>query len=165
MSVNFEKLININLLSKFLDKIRALIPTKTSELINDNGFITSYTETDPTVPTWAKAANKPTYTAAEVGAEPAVTEVTVSTAGAVTQAIDPGKLYHFTGALSALTLTLNAAATGQIAQYHFDFDSGSTPPTVTLPNGVTMQGGTFSPEASKHYEVDILNNYGVAMAW
>ena len=28
----------------------------------------SYTETDPTVPSWAKAANKPTYTADEVGA-------------------------------------------------------------------------------------------------
>ncbi|GHU01817.1 hypothetical protein FACS1894147_02390 [Spirochaetia bacterium] len=28
----------------------------------------AFTETDPTVPAWAKAANKPTYTAAEVGA-------------------------------------------------------------------------------------------------
>ncbi len=31
----------------------------------------SFTETDPTVPAWAKAAVKPTYTAAEVGAIPA----------------------------------------------------------------------------------------------
>lgn len=31
----------------------------------------SYTETDPTVPAWAKETNKPTYTAAEVGAIPA----------------------------------------------------------------------------------------------
>lgn len=30
----------------------------------------SFTETDPTVPSWAKAANKPTYTASEVGARP-----------------------------------------------------------------------------------------------
>ena len=44
------------------------VPTKISELTNDSGFITSYTETDPTVPAWAKAANKPSYTAAEVGA-------------------------------------------------------------------------------------------------
>lgn len=28
----------------------------------------SYTETDPTVPSWAKAASKPSYTASEVGA-------------------------------------------------------------------------------------------------
>lgn len=31
----------------------------------------SYTETDPTVPAWAKEATKPTYTATEVGAIPA----------------------------------------------------------------------------------------------
>lgn len=32
-----------------------------------------YTETDPTVPAWAKHPNKPTYTASEVGALPADT--------------------------------------------------------------------------------------------
>lgn len=32
-------------------------------------------ETDPTVPAWAKAATKPTYTAAEVGALPASTVI------------------------------------------------------------------------------------------
>lgn len=46
------------------------VPTKTSELTNDSGFITGYTETDPTVPAWAKASTKPSYTAAEVGALP-----------------------------------------------------------------------------------------------
>ena len=55
------------------------IPTKVSELQNDTGYITTaattnfltgYTETDPTVPSWAKAANKPSYTASEVGALP-----------------------------------------------------------------------------------------------
>lgn len=30
------------------------IPTKTSDLTNDSGFITSYTETDPTVPSYVK---------------------------------------------------------------------------------------------------------------
>ena len=44
------------------------IPTSVSQLTNDSGFITSYTETDPTVPSWAKASTKPTYTASEVGA-------------------------------------------------------------------------------------------------
>ena len=55
------------------------IPTKVSQLTNDShfvttadtqNFITGYTETDPNVPAWAKAANKPTYTASEVGALP-----------------------------------------------------------------------------------------------
>lgn len=68
------------------------IPSKTSDLTNDSGFLTSvpdeyitetelaakgyltsYTETDPTVPAWAKADTKPTYTADEVGALPADT--------------------------------------------------------------------------------------------
>jgi len=44
------------------------IPSKTSDLTNDSGFLTS--ETDPTVPSWAKQNSKPTYTAAEVGALP-----------------------------------------------------------------------------------------------
>lgn len=37
--------------------------------------IPTLTETDPTVPSWAKQANKPTYTAAEVGALPANTVI------------------------------------------------------------------------------------------
>ena len=51
------------------------VPTKTSDLTNDSGFLTSYTETDPTVPAWAKASSKPTYTAAEVGALPDSTSI------------------------------------------------------------------------------------------
>lgn len=43
------------------------IPKKTSDLTNDSGFITGYTETDPTVPDWAKAENKPSYSKSEVG--------------------------------------------------------------------------------------------------
>lgn len=44
------------------------IPTKVSDLTNDSGYLT--TESDPTVPEWAKSPSKPTYTAAEVGARP-----------------------------------------------------------------------------------------------
>lgn len=48
--------------------IRGAIPTKVSQLTNDKGYITGYTESDPTVPSWAKAASKPSYTYSEVGA-------------------------------------------------------------------------------------------------
>jgi hypothetical protein len=100
----------------------------------------------------------------DAGKADKITEVTISTAGAVTQVIDAGVLYHFMGALSALTLTLNSPASGQIAQYHFDFTTGSTPPTLTLPQTVTMPDG-FSAEANKRYEVDILNNFGAVISW
>lgn len=46
------------------------VPTDVSAFNNDAGYITGYTETDPTVPAWAKEENKPTYTATEVGALP-----------------------------------------------------------------------------------------------
>lgn len=43
------------------------VPTNVSAFTNDAGYITGYTETDPTVPAWAKAASKPSYTKSEVG--------------------------------------------------------------------------------------------------
>ena len=91
-------------------------------------------------------------------------EETISTSGAVTKALDPYVLYHFTGALTSLTITLNAPSAGQIAHYHFDFLSGSTAPTLTMPNTVTMPD-SFAVEASKRYEVDVLNNYGSVIVW
>lgn len=45
-------------------------PTKVSDLTNDSGFITDYTETDPTVPAWAKADTKPSYIFSEIGSTP-----------------------------------------------------------------------------------------------
>lgn len=98
------------------------------------------------------------------GGSSAITEVTISTAGAVSQALNAETIYHFTGAVSSLSLTLNAVASGQLAQYHFDFSSGSTPATITI-TGVTWPDGSFTPEANTHYEVDILNGYGVWAAW
>lgn len=62
-----------NLITGLTNRLNSLadtVPTKVSELENDSGYLTSYTETDPTVPAWAKAASKPTYTASDVGAVP-----------------------------------------------------------------------------------------------
>ena len=44
------------------------VPTNVSSFNNDAGYLTGYTESDPTIKSWAKANTKPTYTAAEVGA-------------------------------------------------------------------------------------------------
>lgn len=43
------------------------VPTDVSAFNNDAGYLTYYTETDPTVPSWAKASSKPSYTKSEVG--------------------------------------------------------------------------------------------------
>lgn len=44
-----------------------VVPTNVSAFTNDKGYLTE--ETDPTVPKWAKEPNRPTYTAADVGAD------------------------------------------------------------------------------------------------
>lgn len=59
---------------------RTEIPSKLSELDNDVGYVTEtpdvdFTETDPTVPAWAKEPTKPSYTASEVGALPDTTVI------------------------------------------------------------------------------------------
>lgn len=91
------------------------------------------------------------------------TEQTISTAGAVSQALSPFVMYHFTGAVTSLTLTLTAPSSG-LAHYHFDFLSGSTAATLSLPQTVIMPDD-FTIEASKRYEVDIINNYGTVVSW
>ena len=133
------------------------VPTKTSDLQNDSGFLTQH----QSLAAYRTAAAQDVI---DAGKADKVTEVTLATDGTVTQALDAGKAYHFTGALTALTITLNAAASGQRAQYHFDFESGATAPTVTIPNTVTMPTG-FQVEANKRYEIDILDGYGVAQSW
>ena len=62
--------------------LKSELPSKVSQLQNDSGYITGYTETDPTVPAWAKAASKPTYTASEVGARPSNWMPTAADVGA-----------------------------------------------------------------------------------
>lgn len=69
-----------------IDSLRASIPEAvTDSTVSEWGYIKGFTETDPTVPAWAKASSKPTYTAAEVGALPSSTvippEVTDATVG------------------------------------------------------------------------------------
>ena len=97
-----------------------------------------------------------------VGGSTVMTEETVSTDGAVTKALDVNKICHFTGVLTSLTITLTA--TTYLAQYHFDFLSGSTAPTLTMPNTVVMPDG-FDVATDRHYEISILNNLASVKSW
>lgn len=75
--VNIIEGVNVNgvAVSPNAKVVNIVVPTKTSDLTNDSGFITAadipdVTETDPTVPAWAKASSKPTYTYAEITEKP-----------------------------------------------------------------------------------------------
>lgn len=200
------------------------IPTKTSDLTNDSGFITSYTETDPTVPSHVKnitqanitswnnksdfsgnyndLTNKPTIPSE-------VTETTVSnwgftknigtitgitmngaskgTSGVVdlgtvitshqdisgkankisvvqtstsTIEINPNTFYKF-GEVSSLNITLAAITdTSVLNEFMFEFVSGSTATTLTLPSSVKWLE-TPTIEANKTYQCSIVNNIGI----
>ena len=51
------------------------VPTNVSAFTNDAGYLMGYTETDPTVPAWAKAATKPAYDYSEIANTPTIPTV------------------------------------------------------------------------------------------
>lgn len=55
--------------------IPSLTGYATETWVGQQGYLTSFTESDPTVPSWAKQSQKPSYTAQEVGALPANTSL------------------------------------------------------------------------------------------
>lgn len=60
--------------------------------------LTTSAETDPTVPAWAKAESKPSYTASEVGADPS---------GSASQALKDAKSYTDTQISAIPTLDVS----------------------------------------------------------
>lgn len=127
--------------------VNIAVPTKTSELTNDAGFLQSFTETDPTVPDWAKASSKPTYTASEVGARPSTWTPTKSDVGL-------GNVGNFkavsTTANQGLTTTEKSNARGNINAQE-TLISGTNIKTINgetiLGNGnITIAGGGATEE-------------------
>lgn len=98
--------------------------TKTSQLTNDSGFMTGYTETDPTVPSWAKQETKPTYTASEVGALPSSTVIPSKTS----------QLTNDSGFLTSAPVTSVNGMTGAVSGLASSSDLANYIP----------QGGTLS---------------------
>ena len=82
--------------------------------------------------------------------------VTVSTTGAVTQALDPNKFYDFTGSPTSLTLTLNSG--NDLCIYAGKFTAGTGFSNFTLPSTVKVADGAPSVEAGGVYEFSVMNN-------
>ena len=87
-------------------------------------------------------------------------KIPVETSSQTTITIDPNKYYSF-GEAASLNITLATPSDNTIYnEYMFEFDSGSTATTLTLPNTVEwVQTPTI--EASKTYQVSIVNNIGI----
>lgn len=138
----------------------------------------SITETDPTVPAWAKAENKPSYTAEEVGAlpsnyEPPVTSVNGKTGAVTLVAYDVGALPNTTviptvpSALpnpNALTFTgaVNEAYDGSSAK---SVSIPVVPESLKNPNKLTFAGGvTAEYDGSAEVRVNIPKAYALPNA-
>ncbi|MEG0808134.1 MAG: hypothetical protein RR410_07265, partial [Alistipes sp.] len=135
------------LLADLRREVVALIPTKTSQLTNDAGFLTS--EVDPTVPAWAKNPTKPVYTASEVGAEP-VQVVENITAATATLNVVGGHTY-LCGEMTALTLaTVENAPREAVIR----FTSGAVATTLSLPATLKVVGYA-KPAVNQSYEISI----------
>lgn len=73
--------------------------------------------------------------------------------------------YHIWGTMSSLTLTLSTPAdTTVYNEYMFEFTSGSTATTLSLPSTIKWVDAP-SIEANKTYQVSIVNNLGVIVGF
>lgn len=93
------------------------------------------------------------------------TKVESGGSGTVTKQIKPNTFYKF-GECSSLTITLGAEESEIVNEYMFEFVSGSTPTTLSVPDTVKWSGGSAPTiEANKTYQVSIVNNLAVFAAF
>jgi hypothetical protein len=75
-------------------------------------------------------------------------------------------IMHVWGEVTALTITLGAEVEGRANEYIFQFSSGATATTLTLPSTLTWANGeALAPEANKTYQVSIVNGYAVYLVF
>lgn len=86
-------------------------------------------------------------------------KVTTESATEDAKEIQPNRYYIF-GEKASLNITLAEGEEGKLNEYMFEFVSGTTPTTLTLPESVKWMGDN-TIEASKTYQVSIVNNIAV----
>lgn len=225
-----SEILNLNVASA-ANAIESISFNGTAATITGKAAEITYTETDPTVPAWAKASTKPTYTASEVGALPSTTTIPTKTSdltndsgfitnpgvtsfngstgavtytapvtsvngstGAVTIAVptatsdltnDSGfqslaytaissdssttalvwkTMYQWTVNPTSITVTLPSAPSDPRGEIVLKFTTGSTAPTMTWPSALKWANGEeLSVEASTTYEFSI--GYDMMGGW
>ena len=81
--------------------------------------------------------------------------------GTVTKRLNPNTLYEF-GECTSLTITLASEISGILNEYMFEFVSGATATTLSIPQSVGWMGGEAPTiEANKTYQCSIVNNIAV----
>ena len=73
-------------------------------------------------------------------------------------------VFHVWGTVTKLTLTLGSEVTGVANEYLFQFTSGSTATTLSLPDTIKWQED-LAIEANKTYQVSILNGFATVLSF
>ena len=142
------------------------IPTKTSDLTNDSGFITA-SQVPSELPTVTSTDNGKVLGVVNgawaAQAVPFQTPRVAMTASDTTPSLSPNKLYVFPEMVS-LTPTLATPSDATILnEYHFIFTSGATATTTTFPAIPGLDD--FAAEADTVYEVSILEGRALVTSW
>ena len=151
-----------------------VIPSKTSDLTNDSGYITSAGAPVQSVNGQTGAVTTPntTYTLSMSGN---VITLTPSSGQASSVTLpDDWTVQTMTASDTAVTLNPNvfsvfpematlAVTVTAVGMYAFRFTSGTTATTLTV-NGATMPD-SFEVESGKVYEVNVYQGYGVVSEW
>lgn len=86
-------------------------------------------------------------------------KVKVENVAVATKELQPN-IYYVFGGVAELTITLAAGEEGELSEYMFEFTSGTTATTLNLPETIKYIGSN-TIEASKTYQVSIVNNIAV----
>ena len=132
------------------------IPTKISELTNDSGFLTSYEETDPSVPVHVKNITEADITKwNSAGGSSESTPIVEASGSSVT--LEPNKHYVIKDVTNRLTISLAEAISTELKHYSFEFATIDRIPTVTI-NGVD-QPYQYEYKKETRYLCEIVNNH------
>ena len=133
------------------------IPTKTSELTNDSGFLTSV-PSEYVTETELEAKGYLTKHQDISGKEDKYTSATSSSG---TVELSDTKMYIL-GEQSAVTITLPSGAESNGREYLCQFTAASSGCTLSVPDTITWLGNeTPTINAGKTYQLSILNNLAV----
>lgn len=115
--------------------------------ITNAPWITSYTETDPTVPSWAKASSKPSYNFSEIGSKP----TTISGYGITDAKIANGTITLGANSITPLTTYTESDPVFTAAKAAMDAATAAKVPLANVKVGGTALTSSTVVELGQYY--------------